>query len=433
MKNRSVLTIALFLSLTIVFFAATTADAGRRRDKASAENKAACENWCRQNPECVKCSTLAGCGGGFKNLKSWTGFGDNWHACAKRVSREEASRKNKADCENWCRQNPECKKCSKLGDCGPGYKDIKSWTGFGDNWHACAKRVTREEASRKNKADCENWCRNNSQCSKCSKLAGCGPGFKGIKSWTGFGDNWHACRKTGGRSINTIWPGKSFARREHRVLVVSLDGHYGYKTRGGFEWFCEDYFSGRNNNPKVACISSFAAISTRSHTLSDNIAELAREMKRKSGVQPKIILVGKSMGACKLQHAVTGVRGGKRGKLQDMQVDLFVGVDMSCGIDRHFEKGADDALYFRDNVKDLLVFYQDKSGESQTGHRGIYVGKSFNPRIHTNVNRDSFNLKREQRLGKSGKSLCRNVGHLEIDDCRPLLETIRSLILKRAK
>ena len=179
-------------------------------------------------------------------------------------------------------------------------------------------------------------------------------------------------------------------------------------------------------------MSGFAKISTRSHKLSDNIAELAKAMKKKSGVRPKIILIGKSMGACKLHHAVTGVKGGKRGKLQDMTVDLFIGIDMSCGVDRHFQNGTKDALFFRNNVKKLLVFYQDKKGESQTGHRGIYVDKKFNPNIHINVNKNSFDLKRELKTETSKMSLCKNVGHLEIDDCQILLNIVNKLILKRA-
>lgn len=141
----------------------------------------------------------------------------------------------------------------------------------------------RDRASAENKAACESWCKDNKpECDHCSTLRNCGTGFKNIKSWTGFGDNWHACAKTGGRSINVMWPGNSAARPEHRVLVVSLDGHYGYKTRGGIEWFCEDYFSGNNKKSEVLCISSYAAISTRSNKLSDNIAELAVEMKKRA-------------------------------------------------------------------------------------------------------------------------------------------------------
>lgn len=140
------------------------------------------------------------------------------------------------------------------------------------------------------------------------------------------------------------------------------------------------------------------------------------------------------MGACKLHHAVTGVRGGKIGKLQNMNIDLFIGVDMSCGIDRHFQAGEDDALFFRNNVKKLIVFYQEKLGESQTGHRGIYVGKKFNPDIHINVNKDAFDTKRELKsTTELKKPICRNVGHLEIDDCKGLMNIIKELILKRAR
>jgi hypothetical protein len=162
---------------------------------SSEAHKQMCHDYCRRERLCVKCSTERGCGKGHDHLKTWGGQGKNWHACKERVSRSTESGRNKAACENWCRGNSSCVKCSKKGDCGAGYKDIKSWTGRGDNWHACAKRESRDQASASNEAACKAWCDNNSQCKHCSKKYGCGRGYKMMKSWKGKGDNWHACRK----------------------------------------------------------------------------------------------------------------------------------------------------------------------------------------------------------------------------------------------
>lgn len=106
----------------------------------SETNEQKCKKWCREHPECAECSTLRGCGPGYEHLRSWTGAGKNWHACKKKPSRQEASKTNKEACEEWCREHPECAKCSTKRGCGRGYKNLKSWTGRGENWHACEKR-----------------------------------------------------------------------------------------------------------------------------------------------------------------------------------------------------------------------------------------------------------------------------------------------------
>ena len=155
-------------------------------------------HWCKANkPGCIKCSEKPDCGSGYKDIKSWTGYGDNWYACAKRETREEASKSNHAACDKWCDANkPECVKCSEKPDCGSGYKDIKSWTGHGDNWYACAKRETREEASKSNHDACEAWCNaHKPDCEFCSEKPDCGWHYKDINSWTGHGDNWYACKR----------------------------------------------------------------------------------------------------------------------------------------------------------------------------------------------------------------------------------------------
>lgn len=166
------------------------------RDQASDANHQACQNWCNSHrPECIKCSTLKGCGTGFKNLKSWTGQGKNWHACGH-TERREASDANRAACESWCQAHkPTCVFCSTYRNCGNDYDNMKSWTGQGTNWHACKKRPTREQASQSNEQACRQWCASHSECAVCSTKKGCGRGYKHLKSWTGRGTNWHACSK----------------------------------------------------------------------------------------------------------------------------------------------------------------------------------------------------------------------------------------------
>ncbi len=111
--------------------------AGRWRD-ASRRHQQACEAWCREHPECGHCSTLRNCGRNYSRLRSWTGYGQHWHACRLRGTRRQESDRNHRLCEQWCNAHkPECRKCSTIRTCGPSHRRMRSWTGVGRNWHAC--------------------------------------------------------------------------------------------------------------------------------------------------------------------------------------------------------------------------------------------------------------------------------------------------------
>ncbi len=174
--------------------------AGRYRD-ASRANKANCEAWCNAHkPECQFCSTKRGCGSGYSRLNSWGGRGRNWHACGRRVSRRQASDRKMQECKEWCDANPACVKCLYLGPCQPGFRRLRTWRGRGSNIVACERRQYRDPASNRNREECEAWCRaNKPECRKCSTLRNCGASLTNLRSWTGPGRNWHACRKKGTR------------------------------------------------------------------------------------------------------------------------------------------------------------------------------------------------------------------------------------------
>lgn len=150
-------------------------------------NYMACKRYCDSDPKCVKCSTKKGCGPGYKWLRSYTGPGTNYHACAEL----KRSAGNHQKCEKWCREHSNCAKCDTNVGCGEGYKKIHSFTEGGTNWYACEER----SRSRSHREACEEWCKARSECAKCSTKRGCGVGFKTIKSWTGKGTNWHACER----------------------------------------------------------------------------------------------------------------------------------------------------------------------------------------------------------------------------------------------
>jgi len=277
-----------------------------------------------------------------------------------------------------------------------------------------------------NKLNCESFCKNDDLCSYCSVLKGCGTGFKNIRSFRGKGKNWHACKKKG--SINTIWKKQQKVTKEQRVLIVGIGGYSGMYSDDGVEQFCENYFNSKNNK-NVLCISAYGRPKTSSKQLSDNIRNTALLMEKISGVIPKVILVGKSIGACKLHHSVAGEKGGARGDLETFPIDLFIGIDMSCQIKRHFESPG-DILLFRNNIKEFYNFYQNNKDSAQTGCRAYFLGKKFDDSVHIDVNNDNFDVENSKKIKNSKKPLCKDVKHLTIDDCEPLLKTIQKIILK---
>jgi hypothetical protein len=165
----------------------------------SRENKEACIKWCKANqPECVKCHANTTCGGrSWKVIKSFKKGTGNWYACGLSDYGRE-SRKNKTDCDAWCKQDNRCEYCKDNVGCGADYTAVKKFGGpGGKNWYACAKR---DKLSQINKQKCIQWCHAHKDdrwpldpCIKCSTAVGCGKGFKVLKRFTGKGDNWHAC------------------------------------------------------------------------------------------------------------------------------------------------------------------------------------------------------------------------------------------------
>ena len=282
--------------------------------------------------------------------------------------------------------------------------------------------------SEQNRHKCEKFCGETKECVKCSTIRHCGVGLKKIKTFQGRGRNYTACRKEG--HINRIWPKHNKVMPHHRYLIVSIGGFYGRFGDDGFEWFCEDYLT-EKVAPKALCISAYAKPSNSSKKLADNILKLADKMKQVSGVPAKIFLVGKSLGGCKLHHAVSGEYLADRSEFQKRNIELFVGVDISCSIKRHFED-ENDYLEFRDNVKNLLIFYQDLEVSKQTGHRAEYNWGLFNDELHVNVNQEGYDVTKRKKIKNPTEKqlLCKGADHAFIDDCKNLKETIRDIILK---
>jgi hypothetical protein len=178
---------------------------GTKRSKASEGNRTACEAWCNKNkPTCKMCSTTRNCGIGYKRMKLWSGYGNNWSACKKKgpSAYKKKSDRNHANCDKWCNANKKkCAKCSTKRNCGIGFKNLRSWghkLADGRAWHACAISGFQKKSDN-NKSNCEAWCKKNKpRCVKCSTKRHCGGGLSNLKSWgakIGDGRAWHACKK----------------------------------------------------------------------------------------------------------------------------------------------------------------------------------------------------------------------------------------------
>jgi hypothetical protein len=392
-------------------------------DYSHASNKSRSEEYCKQQAKDgipCKISKWVGCGKGWTMAKRFNqDRGKDWFAC-KQTAFAKGTEKNKRKCQEWCAKNKDCKKCANWRGCGVGYKKLKSFRGKGKDWFACQK-TDYATGSDKNKEKCEEWCENNRDCEKCSKLPGCGYGFKRAKKFGGKGKAWYACQKRGSASVNAVWPSNKAAKASHRALVVSLGGAFGRFGRDGIEWFARDYLS--NYKKQILYVGSYGSIWTVSQTLADNIKSLAKAIEKKSGKKPKVILIGKSMGGCKEHHATR--------KMGDFPIDLFISVDLCCSTKCWAKKGDSGAKKYRRNVKKFVNFYQAKKGESMCGHLIAYDGTEPDPKLNINVNKDGFDFVKWVKL--NGKKLCNNVGHKGdngIDKCRGLKNHIKNIVLK---
>lgn len=344
-------------------------------------------------------------------------------------TRSEASARHQRECAAYCSSNSQCQKCSELPGCGLGLTSLKSWTGWGDNWYACRK-TDYQLASEQNKATCLEQCAKNARCVMCSELPACGIGFEPIKSYGGAGKNWYSCQQV----IPSLdsWPTNSIVTAEHRTLIVSAGGFAGSTEDDGLEWFCEDNFGKLSTkDPSILCIGRHGVPGDNSETVSKEIVRLADEMKRKSGKVPEIILIGKSMGGCKLHHAATGAENASDGPLRARPISLFVGVDMSCQVWRHWQYNQE--VTFTPNVSRVFNFVETLDN-AQTGYHAVREGATdavakaagITTVVVTTQGYDVGTAK------LTTQPLCSTADHGTIDDCAPLLKVILDLVKREA-
>lgn len=117
---------------------------------------------------------------------------------------------NRSDCIEWCQAHSQCAMCSTRRNCGPGYTDMRNFTGRGRNYSACRPwNSDYGRGSEDNRQRCFDYCNSEEGieqgCYGCSTLSGCLPGNHSIRGFRGPGVDWFACRE--GRPFTWGIPG----------------------------------------------------------------------------------------------------------------------------------------------------------------------------------------------------------------------------------
>jgi hypothetical protein len=231
---------------------------------------------------------------------------------------------------------------------------------------------------------------------------------------------------------------------EHRALVVSLGG-----AAASSDPIADKISSLANElkeswNPEhpdrmLLTVTGGTSPFNSSRRITERIIYRLERMYELSFKEPRLVLIGKSMGGCKL-HKVAN-RLGEEG----IEVALFVGVDMSCHLARHYDiykTDGLDAMTFPKTVKSLINFFQATEYEIQTGHVALWEGHgqcqhsgpfSMCRDYNINVNKDHVRIDDQgEVLFEGNQTICRSeVGHLEIDNDPRLLTAIKTIIIKR--
>jgi len=235
-----------------------------------------------------------------------------------------------------------------------------------------------------------------------------------------------------------------------RVILVTLGGSAATARTDRIMTLAKRFANpgGRHHDERVYGLWGKALPTTASHDLAGRIRTLRRRAQTASGHAPRIVLVGKSMGGCKLHKVVEHLER-KRNQRRRVTIDLFVGVDMSCYVDRHWEAyihACEQHLpvrrilkVFPPSVTHLVNFVQTR-GDTMTGHPAYWESyddcKSFNGVIcrdyNIDVNSDAFEIDPDGEIVPGrGAPVCTRADHWSIDECKGLVDAICTIIERR--
>lgn len=175
-----------------------------------------------------------------------------------------------------------------------------------------------------------------------------------------------------------------------------------------------------------------------------DLASEIRNIANKMQPDRKIILIGKSMGACKLMNAARQLYsyteesyGSNTAESYGVVIDLLILVDASCMPERHDNEYMD----IPPNVKRVISFYQRSGGEKQTGYpvsNNFIDGRVniilYDPETgNLRAGHPIFNNLDRKNIDVNECGMCNNVGHNTIDTCASLITKTKTIVRNELK
>lgn len=229
------------------------------------------------------------------------------------------------------------------------------------------------------------------------------------------------------------YPTSDQITQDHRVLIVTLGGASASSGRDHVSTLA-DCFSTQGPYFDAGCLGVTGhpiGGGFPSGPIAEKLISIIERMRSRSGENPVVVFVGKSLGGCRL-HKVSRIfnRPDRR-----VGIDLFIGIDMSCWPAKHYQsymrrKKRFHGRIFTENVKQILNFYQTND-LLQTGHPALRYGVAeLSREININVNKSPAIIDENGtvRRSPSYSPICPDADHMSIDTNPALIEGIKRII-----
>ncbi len=177
-------------------------------------------------------------------------------------------------------------------------------------------------------------------------------------------------------------PTRESFTREVTTIVVSLAGYGGKRTR--FKSLSKELKNELDvpGSRLVAAVTGVGRLTTKAEErVAKNIRDGIKRVVDAGGARPKVIFLCKSMGGRVLRNA--SVKLGAH----DIEVDLFVGVDVSKRLGYHYQNYVDNggdlqyAMIVDGNIKELVNLYEKQKQCGQNGH--VFLYRETRPRFQS--------------------------------------------------
>ena len=223
--------------------------------------------------------------------------------------------------------------------------------------------------------------------------------------------------------MSITYPKTTQIHPKHKVLLVTLGGASASSGRDLVKNLSDSFTKSNNEfyDERVLGVTGYALPGSHdAWGIARRLRTIIQTMRNKSQDQIKIVLVGKSLGGCRL-HRVSKIFS--RDDF-DFGIESFIGVDMSCWPAKHFQRYKTrgqtyQARVFDNNVQHLVNFYQS-SDLFQTGHPVLRTGQGFDKNININVNKDDVRIDHNGIIVSSDEPIAPKANHkLSVEPITP--------------